>query len=215
MRAVLHRTRRMAARGLDAKQSETIQQEGLIEEERQFYLSLRRVLLEVLNTAIIKNLSNNPELVYALLHQQEVFETSEVRKIKCHLPNLLSKKHSSQLGIFFWIENTIPISACIGLFSLVSFMLPKYTQCVTCIQMGGEYEFKFCFLIAQNYLNSACHLCLFDRRTRSSLQFSDWELLQMVWSVTVSANYCISSLTSCTQDDDRQSFCFFKILLEM
>ena len=92
---------------MEAKQSETIQQEGLIEEERQFYLSLRRVLLEVLNTAIIKKLSSNPELVYALLHQQEVFETSEVRKL-WYLPNLLSHKLSFQLGIVFWIEHSMP-----------------------------------------------------------------------------------------------------------
>ena len=45
----------------------------------QVYGDFLRIVLEVLNCIIITNLPQNPELVYALLHRQEVFMPFKVR----------------------------------------------------------------------------------------------------------------------------------------
>ena len=48
----------------------------------QVYGDFLRIVLEVLNCIIITNLPQNPELVYALLHRQEVFMPFRVRTTK-------------------------------------------------------------------------------------------------------------------------------------
>jgi hypothetical protein len=50
-------------------------------EELQVYADFLRIVLEVLNTVITAGLPHNPELVYALLHRQEVFTPFEVRPL--------------------------------------------------------------------------------------------------------------------------------------
>ena len=43
------------------------------------YADFLRIVLEVLNCIIVTNLPANPELVYALLHRQEVFAPLQAR----------------------------------------------------------------------------------------------------------------------------------------
>jgi hypothetical protein len=43
------------------------------------YADFLRIVLEILNCMITTNLPQNPELVYALLHRQEVFSPFQVR----------------------------------------------------------------------------------------------------------------------------------------
>jgi hypothetical protein len=55
------------------------------------YADFLRIVLEVLNTVITAGLPHNPELVYALLHRQEVFTPFEVRLLTLTLaPSLLN-----------------------------------------------------------------------------------------------------------------------------
>lgn len=48
-------------------------------DELQVYGDFLRIVLEILNCIIATNLPANPELVYALLHRQEVFMPFRVR----------------------------------------------------------------------------------------------------------------------------------------
>ena len=48
-------------------------------EELQVYADFLRIVLEILNTVITAGLPQNPELVYALLHRQEVFTPFQAR----------------------------------------------------------------------------------------------------------------------------------------
>ncbi len=48
-------------------------------DELQVYGDFLRIVLEIFNCIIVTNLPSNPELVYALLHRQEVFMPFRVR----------------------------------------------------------------------------------------------------------------------------------------
>ena len=48
-------------------------------DELQVYADFLRIVLEILNTVITAGLPQNPELVYALLHRQEVFAPFQAR----------------------------------------------------------------------------------------------------------------------------------------
>lgn len=47
-------------------------------DELQVYADFLRIVLEILNCIIVTNLPANPELVYAMLHQQEIFMPFQV-----------------------------------------------------------------------------------------------------------------------------------------
>lgn len=49
------------------------------QQEQQVYYDFLRIVLEILNCMIAKGLRQNPELVYTLLHRQEVFRALQVR----------------------------------------------------------------------------------------------------------------------------------------
>ena len=53
-------------------------EEGDKADELQVYADFLRIVLEILNCIIATNLPANPELVYAMLHQQEVFTPFQV-----------------------------------------------------------------------------------------------------------------------------------------
>ena len=53
-------------------------EEGDKADELQVYADFLRIVLEILNCIIATNLPANPELVYAMLHQQEVFAPFQV-----------------------------------------------------------------------------------------------------------------------------------------
>lgn len=46
------------------------------------YADFLRIVLEILNTVLTAGLPQNPELVYALLHRQEVFTPFEARRAR-------------------------------------------------------------------------------------------------------------------------------------
>ena len=50
-----------------------------IVQETQVYYDFLRIVLEILNCIIVRGLHKNPELVYALLHRQDVFTPFQVR----------------------------------------------------------------------------------------------------------------------------------------
>ena len=57
------------------------------------YADFLRIVLEILNTVITAGLPHNPELVYALLHRQEVFAPFQARRcilrpLLCHTCSL-------------------------------------------------------------------------------------------------------------------------------
>ena len=53
-------------------------EEGDKADELQVYADFLRIVLEILNCIIATNLPANPELVYAMLHQQEIFTPFQV-----------------------------------------------------------------------------------------------------------------------------------------
>ena len=53
-------------------------EEGDKADELQVYADFLRIVLEILNCIIVTNLPANPELVYAMLHQQEIFMPFQV-----------------------------------------------------------------------------------------------------------------------------------------
>lgn len=48
------------------------------QQEQQVYFDFLRIVLEILNCMIAKGLRQNPELVYTLLHRQDVFAGLQV-----------------------------------------------------------------------------------------------------------------------------------------
>ena len=54
-------------------------EEGDKADELQVYADFLRIVLEILNCIIVTNLPANPELVYAMLHQQEIFMPVQVK----------------------------------------------------------------------------------------------------------------------------------------
>lgn len=53
-------------------------EEGDKADELQVYADFLRIVLEILNCIIVTNLPANPELIYAMLHQQEIFMPFQV-----------------------------------------------------------------------------------------------------------------------------------------
>lgn len=49
------------------------------QQEQQVYFDFLRIVLEILNCMIAKGLRQNPELVYTMLHRQEVFASLQAR----------------------------------------------------------------------------------------------------------------------------------------
>ena len=54
------------------------EEEGDKADELQVYADFLRIVLEILNCILVTNLPANPELVYAMLHQQEIFMPFQV-----------------------------------------------------------------------------------------------------------------------------------------
>ena len=50
------------------------------------YADFLRIVLEILNCIITTALPQNPELVYGLLHRQEIFAPFQVRSLSIYLP---------------------------------------------------------------------------------------------------------------------------------
>lgn len=48
------------------------------EEEASVYVDFLRLVLEIINTVLVSCLPHNPELVYALLHRQDVLQPLQV-----------------------------------------------------------------------------------------------------------------------------------------
>ena len=55
-----------------------VEEEGEKADELQVYADFLRIVLEILNCILVTNLPANPELVYAMLHQQEIFRPFQV-----------------------------------------------------------------------------------------------------------------------------------------
>jgi len=63
------------------------EEEGDKADELQVYADFLRIVLEILNCIIVTNLSANPELVYAMLHQQEIIMPFQVCTLRLeHMP---------------------------------------------------------------------------------------------------------------------------------
>ena len=62
------------------------EEEGDKADELQVYADFLRIVLEILNCILATNLPTNPELVYAMLHQQEIFMPFQVALFapSCH-----------------------------------------------------------------------------------------------------------------------------------
>ena len=61
------------------------EEEGDKADELQVYADFLRIVLEILNCILATNLLANPELVYAMLHQQEIFRPFQVDLPPCPL----------------------------------------------------------------------------------------------------------------------------------
>ena len=55
------------------------------EQEVQVYHDFLRIVLEIINCIITQGLRDNPQLVYALLHRQEVFMPFQVHSSLHHV----------------------------------------------------------------------------------------------------------------------------------
>ena len=104
-------------------------------DELQVYADFLRIVLEILNCMITTNLPQNPELVYALLHQQEVFVPFKVTFPPSRAPSF-SVASVLSAGSHL-VHPPVNCSACLSLSKL---LVPKPgSDCHPCIAVVGVY----------------------------------------------------------------------------